>query len=382
MTDAPAKPAPRPKRRKSSGSRPGRKRPPRRRRGPLLTALAGVGVLLAVLAGFLGHWLGAPRRGEGRAVSIVWPEDGSIGHGVQRLVNAGAVDGPVSMHFVLLVASPLFHPEPGLHLLSDDLTPAEVIRRLVRLSSRAHEKLVIPEGLNRFQIGERLEALRVCSTTSFRLAGDDGALLAELGLSGADSPEGYLFPATYDLLADTDARSVVRVLAGEGKKRIAKLRDQNEAKVEELQTKYGFRERDWVTFASVVQKEAARDDEMPLIASVFWNRLSSSEFKPARSLQSDPTAAYGCIVNPALESCRGYAGRVLPAMLRDTENPYNTYRHPGLPPGPIANPGVAALSAVLNPATTDYLFFVASGGGRHTFSRTLEEHETAVHKPH
>jgi UPF0755 protein len=115
---------------------------------------------------------------------------------------------------------------------------------------------------------------------------------------------------------------------------------------------------------------------------VFRNRLSYPDFRPARSLQSDPTAAYGCLVDPTLGSCRDYAGKILPTMLRDDQNPYNTYRHPGLPPGPIGNPGLRALEATLSPATTDYLFFVAAGNGRHTFSRTLEEHETAIHRPH
>ena len=85
----------------------------------------------------------------------------------------------------------------------------------------------------------------------------------------------------------------------------------------------------------MVEKEAARADELPIVASVFFNRLDDATFKPARMLQSDPTAAYGCLASPALESCQGYAGRVTPLMLRDANNPYNTYRHAGLPPGPV-----------------------------------------------
>src|SRR6185295_18302115 len=87
---------------------------------------------------------------------------------------------------------------------------------------------------------------------------------------------------------------------------------------------------------------------------------------------------YGCLVRPDLASCHDFHGKALPAMLRDPDNAYNTYRHAGLPPGPIASPGIAAIEAVLAPATTEYLFFVAGGNGRHVFSRTLEEHEAAV----
>jgi UPF0755 protein len=94
-------------------------------------------------------------------------------------------------------------------------------------------------------------------------------------------------------------------------------------------------------------------------------------------LQSDPTASYGCLVQqPMPDSCS--PGRPTPAMLRDASNPYNTYRHPGLPPGPISSPGEAAIRAVLTPAATDYLYFVAQGGGRHRFSRTFSEHRGAI----
>jgi UPF0755 protein len=98
-------------------------------------------------------------------------------------------------------------------------------------------------------------------------------------------------------------------------------------------------------------------------------------------LQADPTAAYGCVLLGArLSSCAGFAGKVTPKMLRDGKNPYNTYAHSGLPPGPIANPGAGALGAVLAPEKSDFLFFVAQGDGRHTFSRTLDEHERAIPK--
>jgi UPF0755 protein len=129
--------------------------------------------------------------------------------------------------------------------------------------------------------------------------------------------------------------------------------------------------------ASIIEKEAGKADEKPLIASVFLNRLLDPTFRPLRMLQSDPTATYGCLVQtPPPESCT--PGRPTPAMLRDTTNPYNTYRRAGLPPGPISSPGEGAIRAVLAPAKTDYLYFVAQGGGRHRFSRTFSEHRGAI----
>jgi UPF0755 protein len=96
-------------------------------------------------------------------------------------------------------------------------------------------------------------------------------------------------------------------------------------------------------------------------------------------LQSDPTAGYGCLLaRERIESCSEYTGLVTPAMLRDAANDYNTYKHPGLPPGPIANPSESALEAVIDPPQTPYFFFVAGPGKRHVFSRTFGEHERAI----
>ena len=131
-----------------------------------------------------------------------------------------------------------------------------------------------------------------------------------------------------------------------------------------------------------MEKEARVPSEQPLIAGVFLNRLRDPAFKPKR-LQADPTVAYGCVVQPNLPSCAQFDGRrVTRTMTGDPNNPYNTYRHAGLPPGPIANPGLGALRAVLAPAVHDYLYFVASGAGAHAFSRTLADHNEASEQRH
>jgi UPF0755 protein len=300
---------------------------------------------------------------------------------VANLVEAaGVIDRPLAFELLLLLTRPFFKPAPGPHLLADDLAPGEVLRRLVRLSSRGRVRSVIPEGFNRFQIGERLESLGACSASAFAASATNPDLLARLGLAG-NSAEGYLFAATYDLFRDSDPEGVVVEMVAQTKRRLGALRNKHPDGFSALESKYGFHEREILTLASIVEKEAARVEELPIIASVFFNRLNSPEFRPSRSLQSDPTAAYGCFVRPELESCQGFSGKVLPAMLRDADNAYNTYRHPGLPPGPIASPSERAVEAVLSPASTEYLFFVAAGDGRHAFSRTLGEHETNIHAP-
>jgi UPF0755 protein len=125
---------------------------------------------------------------------------------------------------------------------------------------------------------------------------------------------------------------------------------------------HGLSTHDVLTLASIIEREAAKADEKPLIASVFLNRLLDPTFRPLHMLQSDPTAMYGCLVQqPPPSSCT--PGRPTPAMLRDSQNLSNTYRHAGLPPGPISSPGEAAVRAVLTPSKSDYLYFVAAGGG-------------------
>jgi UPF0755 protein len=331
-----------------------------------------------VLVGIVFRHLSTNRDGAGRIVEVWWPAD-DPGSGAARLAAAGVVDSPRAFRFVLAVASPFVHPEPGPHLLRDDLSPAETLRRLVRLASRGRTRVVVPEGFNRFQIAERLESASVCSRRAFDAASTDAAALAELAIAG-DSAEGFLFPATYELFADAPAEAVVSEMVTTTRARLASLRSRYVGAFQSFSVKYQWGEREILTLASMVEREAARAEERPIVASVFFNRLDSADFKPQRMLQSDPTAAYGCSVHPELDSCRGTPAHVTPEMLRDAANPYNTYRHAGLPPGPIANPGEAAITAVLAPAVTDFLFFVTAGDGRHTFTRTFEAHEAAMPK--
>ena len=267
-------------------------------------------------------------------------------------------------------------------MLNDGASPRELSLRMARSASRPSQRVTVPEGFQFVQIGQRLEHAEVCTLAAFRNAVSDPALLHELGISGP-SAEGYLFPASYGLLLDSDAREVVRVLVAEAKSRLQKLLQAHPGRLEQLTRDDSFSEGDVLTLASIIEKEAQANEERAQIASVFFNRLHDPDFRPARMLQSDPTASYGCLVHAAeIPSCASFHGSVTPALLRDTANPYNTYRHAGLPPGPIANPGEASIEAVLAPAQTDYLYFVAKGGGRHAFSRTFAEHREALETAH
>jgi UPF0755 protein len=269
--------------------------------------------------------------------------------------------------------------EPGPHLLRDASSPRDLVARLARLRTRPAVRVTVPEGWNSRQIASRLEQVGICPEASFLQATSSAPLLDELRIAGP-SAEGYLFPATYELRVDSSAEQVVRTLAAHAHAKFGAVVRRHADAARRLAAEFGWGTQQIVTLASIIEKETAQPDERRLMAGVFFNRLRDAGFRPARMLQSDPTAAYGCIVAPeSAPSCQRYAGRITATMLRDPSNAYNTYLHPGLPPGPIANPGEPALEAVLDPAQTDALFFVAQGGqGRHRFSRTLEQHNQAV----
>ena len=352
-------------------------------------ALAGAAglVVAAILLCLAPLWiwgaLSGPGSGQRFVVEVKESGEGSDVESLSAtLVARGALRSPRLFRAYLELLQPSFELAPGQHLLNDAASPRELAQRLARASGRSAQRVTFPEGFHSVQIGQRLEHAEVCTQQAFRRAVGDPALLQELGIEGA-SAEGYLFPASYGLLADSDPREVVRVLVAEAKKRVQKLLAAHPGRLEALAKELQFRERDVLTLASMIEKEAQVEEERPQIASVFFNRLRDADFRPARMLQSDPTASYGCLIaGAAIPSCAEFHGSVTPALLRDAANPYNTYRHAGLPPGPIANPGEASIEAVLAPAETRYLYFVAKGGGRHNFSRTFAEHREALEAAH
>jgi len=295
----------------------------------------------------------------------------------QEFARAGLVRSP-RIFYAYCILSRL-HVAPGEHLLTDDAGPQELARRLSRRGSASKAKVAVPEGWTLFDIAKRLETLAVTPQSEFVAAATDPALLAELAIAG-DSAEGFLFPATYELAKDSDARDVVRRLVAEFTRRYSAFVARYPAVPGDLETRFGWKTREILTLASIVEKEAATDEERPLVASVFYNRLQGPAFASRRVLQSDPTAGYGCVkLRDQLPSCAGFSGKISHGVNSDARNPYSTYAHEGLPPGPIANPGLRAIEAVFQPAQTPYGYFVARGDGRHhAFSETLEQHTRAV----
>ncbi len=314
-----------------------------------------------------------PARGQGAVHRIEIPKGIGIGRLSERLEQAQLTDSPFRFGLWLRVSRKMQRLKAGVFELSDNLTPSEIMAALSGRDSDKGIKVVIPEGFTLSRIAAALKDAEVASDTAFLRAATDKSLVKKLGFS-QETFEGLLFPDTYYFSKNEKPETIIRVMTQNFRKQIKQIKLAEDAKLKET-----------VILASIVQAEAKVESEMPTIAGVYKNRLSSPDH-PSRLLQADPTVSYGCepFVVPRATSCLTFKGTLGRKQLDDASNPYNTYQHPGLPPGPIAAPGLKALSAAANPKTVPYLYFVASpsGDGTHVFSTTYEEHAKAVRALH
>lgn len=332
--------------------------------------------LTALFAWLVVVYPARPGRGQGEVRSLEVAPHASLSEVADQLARAELVRRPWLFQLYAFAMGASRRLRSGTILLRDSMGPRELLQRLATGYGQTVLKITLPEGYTRFDVADRLSAWNVVSRDDFLSVSENPVVLSQLGVPGSTA-EGYLFPDTYQFLDESDPTQVLERLVRTGQRRLDALVADPAGGVT-LPTDLGLDRHDVIILASVVEKEAAVPEEQAVIAGVFLNRLRDPAFKPKR-LQADPTVAYGCRVQPELESCQGFDGRrVTRRMTSDANNSYNTYRIEGLPPGPIANPGLAAIRAVLFPAQHDYLYFVSQGGGRHRFSSNLEEHNGAV----
>jgi len=309
-----------------------------------------------------------------------FPVELAPGTGVDALVDRLAREKVITQPWALRVYFRLMGVESKLRqgyvVLNRGLSVREQLPRLARGFGVSQVRVLLPEGFTRFDAATRLARFGVATREALLAAGSDPSLLARLGVQ-ADSVEGYLFPAVYSFTQESDPAAVLTRMVRVFRERTQGLFDAYALAHDGAP--FSLTPHQLLTLASIVEREARVPDERPVIAGVFMNRLVDESFKPKR-LQADPTVAYGCLVaGDTIPTCAQYDGRrITPAMLRDPENPYSTYRHDGLPPGPICSPGLDALKAVLNPAAHDYFYFVTKGGGRHAFSHSLDDHNQRI----
>lgn len=270
------------------------------------------------------------------------------------LETAGVVKDADSLILAARILGAYTRVKAGEYEFTTDMTAMEVLEYL--LKGKVKKYLVtIPEGYNIREIAAVLKDAGLVEEAVFFARATDAGLAASLGLEGR-TLEGYLFPDTYEFTKGMSADDIIKRMSDKFKAVYSDF--ENDVK------KSGMTMKKAVTLASIIEKETGAETERDLISSVFHNRL-----RKGIRLQSDPTVIY---------SISGFDGNITKRHL-SAKTPYNTYVINGLPPGPIANPGRESLRAALNPARTDYLYFVSKNDGTHFFSKSLKEHNKAVH---
>jgi UPF0755 protein len=307
-------------------------------------ALVAGCVLLAACG---GEPHGAPTR-------VIIPRGASFGQATDSLAKAKLVGWPKMFRLYGRVTGGDRNIKPGTYLLKPGTPWSDIVSAL----NGGHglvNTITIPEGYDLLQITPLLARTLRVPADSVKAAMRDTALLARLDIPNP-TLEGYVFPDTYAFPLGTTARQAVREMVYAFERRWKTDWDSS-------LTALKINRNDLVTMASIVEKEARVPEERPVIAAVYYNRL-----RRGMLLQADPTIQF---------ALGRHVGRVYYKDLA-IKSPYNTYINKGLPPGPIASPGVASLAAAAHPASVPYLYFVASRDGHHEFRMTLDEHVNAI----
>lgn len=275
---------------------------------------------------------------------------------VKQLNSLGLLHNPIKFRILARLRKLDTKIQAGEYSLSSGMTPNEMLTNLSTGRTILYS-VTIPEGHNVYQIGDLLEEKGILDGKIFVAAALEPDRVRKAGIEG-NSFEGYLFPDTYRFPRVMEAEKVIQTM-------VTRFYEMFMPEWEKKCDSTQFSLHEVVILASIIEKETGDPSERPLIASVFLNRLSRK-----MRLESDPTVIYGI---------KDFNGNLTRKDL-ETYTPYNTYRIKGLPPGPIANPGLDSLKAVLAPADEPYLYFVSKNNGTHHFSRTIKEHNNAVTK--
>jgi UPF0755 protein len=344
----------------------------------LVTVVLGLGALAYVAHAAWRYGDTAAGTAQG-PVEIDIPK-GATAHGVaERLSAAGLIERPLAFRLYAGQRGVAGRFKAGRYILAAPITPRQILDALVKGAADELVAVTVPEGKNLVEVAELLDAAGIAGKAEVVMRATDPSFVAGLGLPG-NSLEGYLFPDTYRLRPHTPAARALIPMVRRHRQVFEELRAAHAKGVQDLKKTLGFDDAQIVTLASIVEKETGQPQERPRIAQVFINRLRFPTFTP-KLLQTDPTIIYGCTVGtPRSAACLKWDGRIRRVQLEDRENPYNTYTHEGLPPGPIANPGRAALEAVMAPDHSAFLYFVSKNDGTHHFSKTVAEHTAAVVK--
>ncbi|MGD9906392.1 MAG: endolytic transglycosylase MltG [Vicinamibacterales bacterium] len=330
--------------------------------GKWIRRLLGLGAVIAAAGGVLA-WQAtvraeAPYRGYASEAQFVDIPSGLGPRAIAaRLVAAGVVRDEATFRVALWLTGRARELKAGEYRFSDPQSAVEVVDTIAagRIFT---QPVTFREGLTLADMADVYAARGLGDRGAFLKAAADASLIADLD-PGATDLEGYLFPDTYPVPRRMSAEALVAQM-------VRGFRAAFPPPLIEEAAAQGLSVRQVVTLAALVEKETARDDERPLVAAVYRNRL-----RVGMPMQADPTVIY------ALLQAGRWDGNLTRADLT-LDSPYNTYRYPGLPPGPIAAPGRLALEAVVRPAAVDFLYFVSRNDGSHVFATTLAEHNRNV----
>ena len=276
-----------------------------------------------------------------------------------RLIAAGVIRDDLTYRVALWRSGQARRLKAGEYRFEGEMTPLAVLDKIAR-GDVVLINLTFREGLTIDEMSRVFEAGGFGPAASFVTAARDASLVQAFDPQARDL-EGYLFPDTYSFPRGSDAARVVRAM-------VDRFEQVATPELRKSAASRGLSVRQLVTLASLVEKETAKAEERPLVAAVYANRL-----RIGMGLQCDPTVIY------ALQRAGRYTGNLRRDDLQ-FDSPYNTYRYPGLPPGPIAAPGQGSLEAAANPADVEFVYFVSRNDGSHEFARTLDEHNRNVQR--
>jgi UPF0755 protein len=321
-----------------------------RRRG--VTLFSRLLLMTAALAGVAACGSG---EGEGEPVRLSVPAGASFSQVTDTLAARDIINMPAVFKVYARFRDATSSVKPGTYAFRPGTAWSQILEDLTG-GNVLTARIVIPEAWDLRGIAPRIAEAFGFDEDSVMIALTDTAAPARYGVPGP-TLEGYLYPATYTFPLAASLDTVVAQMTSTYRR---VWTDERRARAAEL----GFDEREIVTLASIIEKEARQRAEMPTISGVYHNRLRRNW-----RLEADPTVQYALGEHQA---------RLLYAHIDETaDNPYNTYRVFGLPPGPIGSPSALGIDAALNPATVDFMFFVARPDGSHIFTRTLDEHNRA-----
>ena len=315
---------------------------------------AAAAVVLGVVLAILFLVTARPSGETWRPTKVFIPKGSTFPEIEKRLSEKGLLRYPLVFRILVLGTLTSTKLQHGEYAFPAPPSAFELWGKIVG-GDVAKYQVTIPDGSTIHDIAQTLGNLELADHDDFLATATSPGMASRMDFPGS-TLEGYLFPDTYTLVKDMTAEEIIGVM-------VRRFRRKFTPEMEKKAQQDGFTMHQIVTIASIIEKETGVEAEKPIVSAVIRNRLSLG-----MPLQMDPTIIYGL---------KKFGGNLTKKDLRKPD-PYNTYLNPGLPPGPISNPGLSSLTAAVEPAETDFLYFVSRNDGSHQFSRTLREHNEAV----